>query len=178
MRFLLVLFVWLLFNHPSFSQVEMKQPESFALTSLKDSINNYVNFIDRANSYISDAYNGLVKGLKAGSNDSFSLAVAKYKQTVMNEFLDCNEVMVAEYLIPLKKSHLVILSSINDYLAKHTSNFISAVLSKRNALAADANTDTKYSDQLIGDFFMGLSTIQTLHFDKYQQELYRLESLY
>jgi len=123
----------------------------------RDSVYSLLCVIDKYNNTISEAYNGLALGLKAKQIDSMLIMVNNYKGILDTSISKFETIEVANFLIEFKNAYIESLKSLNSFFAKNSSTLLDADNLKRSLLLKNQETDTKYIDRQISDFFKDMN---------------------
>lgn len=167
----------LIFLNPLFSQDKDEENNSTPKISQKDSVINYLAFLDQNNKIIANAYNGISYGLKSKTTDSVMLMTDSYKQ-VVDEIITKSELAeVSSILSAIKNTNEEWLKSIKIFMANNSYRIIELDNTKRTILLRNPDADTKYIDKQISDFFEEMDNAQDQWRNMFVTERKRLMEL-
>lgn len=145
--------------------------------SEKDSTINFLCFIDITDKSISNAHNGLLRGFKAKTSDSMMIMTNNFNDTLSQILNKISLLEVSPKLSALKNAYFEKIKSLNDFFYANSYKLVEYENSKRTALSRNTETDTKYIDKQISDFFKDMNNAQSRWQSIFDMERDRLSEM-
>lgn len=177
MKLLFAIVFSLIYLNPLLSQDKSEDNTIAREISQKDSITHYLMFIDQNNKAISDAFNGITLGLRAQKSDSVAIMTDNYRQRIDEILTNIELVNVSPILNGLKNTYEEWLKSIKQFMNTNSSKIIELDNTKRSTLLRNPESDTKYIDKQISDFFEEMDKAQDQWRNMFTMERKRLMEL-